>query len=103
MLVLSRKEGESIIVAGNITLTVMSVGQGRVKIGINAPDNVMIDRAEIHVKKQHDDASVPVGSAEADSKTGGLGSMPPAIIVNRIAQHQEARPAKLSDFRRKAK
>lgn len=101
MLVLSRKEGESIIVAGNITLTVMSVGQGRVKIGIKAPDEVTIDRAEIHDKKLHDDVAVLVGdlAVEADAVAGPT-SMPPGEIVNRIARMQ-ARPARPDDFRRK--
>jgi len=103
MLVLSRKEGESIIVAGNITLTVMSVGQGRVKIGIKAPTDVLIDRAEIHEKKLHDDAAVPVGVVEMDAATAGPGSMPPAIIVNRILQIESSRPARPSDFRKKSR
>jgi carbon storage regulator len=54
MLVLTRKAGEQIIIGDNIRLTVVSVGPGRVKIGIEAPASVKVDRQEIHDKKQHE-------------------------------------------------
>ena len=38
MLVLTRKPGEQIVIAGNIRVSVVSIGQGRVKIGIEAPN-----------------------------------------------------------------
>ena len=56
MLVLTRKAGEQIIIGDNIKLTVVSLGNGRVKIGITAPKDVKIDREEIHDKKQADES-----------------------------------------------
>lgn len=47
MLVLSRKQGESIRINDNITLTVVNVGQGRVRISIDAPKDVVILRGEL--------------------------------------------------------
>ncbi|QEL19968.1 carbon storage regulator CsrA [Limnoglobus roseus] len=52
MLVLSRKIGEAIVIGNNIRITVVDVGQGRVKIGVMAPHNVSVDREEIFEKKQ---------------------------------------------------
>ena len=52
MLVLTRKPGEQIIIADNIRITVVGVGPGRVKIGIEAPPSVKVDRQEIHEKRQ---------------------------------------------------
>jgi carbon storage regulator len=52
MLVLTRKPGEQIIIADNVRITVVSVGPGRVKIGIEAPPSVKVDRQEVHEKKQ---------------------------------------------------
>ena len=52
MLVLTRKAGEQIIIGDNILLTVVALGNGRVKIGITAPKDVKIDREEVHDKKQ---------------------------------------------------
>jgi len=57
MLVLTRKTGEQLIIADEIRVTVVSVGPGRVKIGIEAPEWVKIDRQEIHEKKQADYSS----------------------------------------------
>jgi carbon storage regulator CsrA len=51
MLVLSRKPGEQIIIGDNIRITVVSMGPGRVKVGIEAPGTVKVDRAEIHDRK----------------------------------------------------
>jgi carbon storage regulator len=51
MLVLSRKAGESIIVAGGITVTVTSIDGNKVRIGISAPPEVRIDREETHLAR----------------------------------------------------
>ncbi|MEO2013700.1 MAG: carbon storage regulator [Fuerstiella sp.] len=47
MLVLSRKQGESVQIDEVIQVTVVSVGRGRVKLGIVAPDHVRIMRQEL--------------------------------------------------------
>jgi carbon storage regulator len=54
MLVLTRKPGEQIVINGNIRITVVGVGPGRVKIGVEAPANVRVDRAEIYEKIQRE-------------------------------------------------
>ena len=52
MLVLTRKEGESIVVGNDVKITVVSIGPGRVKVGIEAPKWMAIDRQEVHERKQ---------------------------------------------------
>jgi carbon storage regulator len=47
MLVLSRKPGEKVVISGDITVTVVSVIANKVRIGIDAPDQVRILRAEL--------------------------------------------------------
>ena len=47
MLVLTRKLNESIIINGDITLTVVEVRGNRVKLGIVAPGEVPVMREEI--------------------------------------------------------
>jgi carbon storage regulator len=47
MLVLSRKPGEKVIIGDNIVLTVVSVGGNRVRLGIDAPEDTCILRAEL--------------------------------------------------------
>jgi carbon storage regulator len=48
MLVLSRKPGESIVIGNDITVTVVGVEGGRVKLGFNAPKEVPIHRTEVY-------------------------------------------------------
>ncbi len=47
MLVLRRKVGESIIVDGVISVSILAVEGERVKIGISAPSDVSIVREEL--------------------------------------------------------
>jgi carbon storage regulator len=51
MLVLSRKTGEKVIIGGSITITVLRVSGGRIRLGVEAPDHVEIVRAEIADKE----------------------------------------------------
>jgi carbon storage regulator len=64
MLVLSRKIGESIVLDGNIKVTVVKIVGNRVRLGIEAPPEVAIKRTEIaNVPKpvpSSDQADVPV-------------------------------------------
>jgi carbon storage regulator len=50
MLVLSRKVGESIIINKDIKVLVLDVKGHQVKIGVQAPDGVSINREEIQDK-----------------------------------------------------
>jgi carbon storage regulator len=47
MLVLSRKVGESIQIAGDIKVTVTEVRGGRVRLSIEAPSSIRVLRKEI--------------------------------------------------------
>ena len=68
MLVLTRRPTESIIIANNIKITVVSVGPGRVKLGIEAPPHVRVDRQEIHDKlEQSTDVLSAVAAGETTS------------------------------------
>lgn len=48
MLILTRKESQSIVLDGDIEITVLEVADGKVKIGIQAPDSVRIHRKEVY-------------------------------------------------------
>lgn len=47
MLILSRREGETIVIDGNIRVTVMEVRGDQVRIGIDAPRSVSVHRQEV--------------------------------------------------------
>ncbi len=48
MLILSRKTGEAVLIGDNITIKVLSVHGGTVKLGIAAPKNFKIYREELY-------------------------------------------------------
>ena len=54
MLVLSRRDGERILIGDDVVVTVVEIHGDKVKIGIDAPSNVAVDREEIWVAKQRD-------------------------------------------------
>ena len=47
MLVLSRKEGQRIVIGGSIVITIMESRSNRVRIGVKAPSEVPIHREEV--------------------------------------------------------
>ncbi len=57
MLILTRKEGESLRLGDDITVTVVSVKGGHVRIGVTAPRDVAVHREEIYQKISDEEAS----------------------------------------------
>jgi carbon storage regulator len=51
MLILTRRVGECIRINENISVTVLGVNKLQVRIGIEAPAGVAVDREEIHQRK----------------------------------------------------
>jgi len=47
MLVLTRRVGEEIVIAGNIRVTVLAVNGQRVRLGITAPSSIPVARLEL--------------------------------------------------------
>lgn len=47
MLILTRRVGETLMIADNVTVTVLAVQGSQVRIGINAPKDVPVHREEV--------------------------------------------------------
>lgn len=47
MLVLSRKLGEQIVINNNITVTIVDIDHGKIRLGVDAPREVPIFRKEL--------------------------------------------------------
>ena len=63
MLVLSRKEGEKLVIGDNITLVVSRISGNRVTVGIEAPADVKIFRGELAGKEPKEPRVVPLRRA----------------------------------------
>jgi carbon storage regulator len=75
MLVLARKVDESIVIGDNIIIQVISVENGVVKLGIDAPQEIAIIRSELleAVKEKNIAAAHKVDRAELDAISKLLG------------------------------
>lgn len=52
MLVLSRKEGERIMLGDSVVLTIVRVSGDRIRLGIEAPSDMLILREELNAKSE---------------------------------------------------
>lgn len=48
MLILTRREGESIRIGHDVVITVMEIRGNQVRIGVEAPRSVQVHRAEVY-------------------------------------------------------
>ncbi len=65
MLILTRRLGESITIGDNIKVTVLAIHGHQVKIGVVAPQTIMVHREEIYLKIQEEN------KRKKESNTGG--------------------------------
>jgi carbon storage regulator len=47
MLILTRRIGETVMIGQDITVTIVGVKGGQIRIGIGAPKNVVVHRQEV--------------------------------------------------------
>ena len=64
MLILTRRVGEALMVGDDTKIVVLGVKGSQIRLGINAPKNVMVHREEIYDKIQNDDDSVAIDSGK---------------------------------------
>jgi carbon storage regulator len=50
MLILSRKVNESLMIGDDVSVTVLSIKGGQIRIGISAPRDIAVHRQEIYEK-----------------------------------------------------
>lgn len=56
MLVLTRKAGESIVIADDVEVTILSIDGQKVRVGVRAPGDVPVHRKEIYLEiHSHDE------------------------------------------------
>jgi carbon storage regulator len=79
MLILTRRAGEALRIGDEIEVTVMAVNGSQVRIGINAPRNIAVDREEIAERKRRDREAVAAGAKPAG----------PRVTVSAKAIHED--------------
>lgn len=61
MLILSRKTGESFLIGNDIEITVLDIQSDKIRIGIDAPSDVLVLRKEVkEIKEENRIASCTV-------------------------------------------
>ena len=66
MLVLTRRNGESIRIGDGIIVTILDQSGGQVKVGISAPPQVPIHREEIYLKIKAENLAAAQASKATD-------------------------------------
>jgi carbon storage regulator len=57
MLVLTRKSGQSIVIGGDVELTVLEIDGDHIKVGVKAPRSVPVYRSELWAEIQKENAA----------------------------------------------
>lgn len=71
MLVLSRKKNESIMIGDDIEIVVVEVKGDQIKLGVKAPKNVTVHRAEVYEEIQMENKK----AATMPKQLTGLGNL----------------------------
>ncbi len=66
MLILTRKLGESIIIEDNVKITVVDINKQQIKLGIDAPRHITINREEV-AKKVKEENKLSSSSVVVDT------------------------------------
>jgi carbon storage regulator len=64
VLVLSRKVGERILIGDKITITVVKIGHGGVRVGVEAPPEMAVIREELAEELERTERAIASGQAE---------------------------------------
>ena len=58
MLILTRRVGESVVIGGDVTVTVLGVKGNQARLGVNAPRDIAVHREEIHKRIEREQAAL---------------------------------------------
>ena len=72
MLILTRRIGETVMIGDEVTVTVLRVKGNQVRLGVNAPKSISVQREEIfhRIKREHVDGVDHLDHPEHPEHTG---------------------------------
>ena len=85
MLVLTRRVGETILIDGAIRVMVVAVKGDNVRLGVTAPQSLLVDRSEVHERRRASGSGGPMPSVS--SALEGESTMPTAQPGDRVQVH----------------
>ncbi|MDX6651348.1 MAG: carbon storage regulator [Solirubrobacterales bacterium] len=86
MLVLTRKPNQSIMIADNVEITVLSVTGDKVRLGIDAPREVPIFRKEVYLTIHEKQTARNGAAAEADAAAAAEVTKDVDAALGRLAE-----------------
>lgn len=67
MLIVTRKQGESIVIGENIEIKILEISDGNVRIGIEAPKSIRVLRKEL-IKEVEEENKISINNLETIMK-----------------------------------
>jgi carbon storage regulator len=92
LLILTRKLGESITIGDNIKVSVLGIRGRQVRLGIEAPNDVVVHREEIYVKIQEENRK-----AAGNNKTDLLGMV--KFLKGKISGDTKNKDSSVIDYK----
>ena len=83
MLVLTRREGESLRIGPDVRVTIVTLAGGQVRIGVEAPDSVFVHREEVWKRLEDSNREAARGAASLP--------MPDGAVADRAVARNAAR------------
>ncbi|MDD9806220.1 MAG: carbon storage regulator CsrA [Gammaproteobacteria bacterium] len=69
MLILTRRVGEALMIGDDVTITILGVRGGQIRVGVSAPKETPVHREEVYEKMRKEGAApVPQASIGAASE-----------------------------------
>ncbi|MEM6471148.1 MAG: carbon storage regulator [Planctomycetota bacterium] len=91
MLILSRKVDQEILIGDDVRLTVVRIDANRVRIGIDAPDEVRILRGELAAKEMANCSEQPFELSDRENAFAHEQAMPSNRRVSRVSREADPR------------
>ena len=90
MLILTRKQGESITIGDDIKVTVLGVFGRQVRLGVDAPIKIVVNREEVHLKIKREN----VGKGDEVGDLGLIVGQAISQVVRRVSRRRKKRAQK---------